>query len=82
LTKWLLVATPENWQRCLENRIWGFKDRYKTAIQRIKIDDQILIHLTENKTAGICKVVKEYFEDNSKIGMVMKFTVTELELSL
>jgi predicted RNA-binding protein len=67
LTKWLFVATPENWQRCLESRTWGVKDRYKTAKQRMKIGDQILIHLTENKTAGICKIVREYFEDNSKM---------------
>lgn len=36
-------------------------------MQRMKVGDQILIHLTENKTAGICKVTREYFEDNSKI---------------
>ena len=36
-------------------------------MQRMKIGDQILIHLTENKTAGICKIVREYFEDNSKM---------------
>jgi predicted RNA-binding protein len=65
LSKWLFVATPENWQRCLEKRTWGVKERYKTALQRIKTGDQILIHLTENKTAGICKVVREYFEDIS-----------------
>ena len=68
MTKWLFVATPENWQRCLESRTWGVKDRYKTAMQRMKVGDQILIHLTKNKTAGICKIVREYFEDNSKMG--------------
>lgn len=65
--QWLFVVTPENWQRCLESRTWGVKDRYKTTMQRMKTGDEILIHLTENKTAGICKVTREYFEDNSKI---------------
>jgi predicted RNA-binding protein len=36
-------------------------------MQRIKIRDQILIHLTENKTAGICKVARDYYKDNSKM---------------
>jgi len=31
-SKWLFVATPENWQRCLECRTYGAKDRYNTAI--------------------------------------------------
>jgi MoxR-like ATPase len=36
-------------------------------MQRMKIGDQILIHLIKNKSAGICKVVREYFEDSSKM---------------
>ena len=67
MTKWLFVAAAENWHKCLENRTWGAKDRYKSTMQRVKIGDQILIHLTENRTAGICKVVREYFEDDSKV---------------
>ena len=66
-SKWLFVATPENWQRCLECRTYGAKDRYNTAIQRIKSGDEILIHQTENKTAGICRVVRKYLEENSKM---------------
>lgn len=47
----------------MESRLWGVKERYKNTIQRIKIGDKFLVHLTDNKTAGICKVTREYYYD-------------------
>jgi hypothetical protein len=43
------------------------KKDIKQRCKKMKIGDQILIHLTGNKTAGICKVIREYFENNSQI---------------
>jgi predicted RNA-binding protein len=65
--KWLLVATNENWKKCLEIKSWGVKERYKHTIQRMKVGDDFLVHLTENKTAGICKVTREYYYDTHPI---------------
>jgi EVE domain-containing protein len=61
--KWLLIATIDNWKKCLENKSWGVKERYKNTIQRMKVGDEFLVHLTQNKTAGLCKVTREYYYD-------------------
>jgi predicted RNA-binding protein len=61
--KWLLVATSDNWKKCLQSKSWGVKEKYKHTIQRMKVDDEFIVHLTENKTAGICKVTREYYYD-------------------
>ena len=65
--KWLLVATNNNWKKCLENKSWGVKERYKHTIQRMNVGDEFLVHLTDNKTAGICKVTREYYYDTQPI---------------
>jgi len=62
--KWLLVATTDNWKKCLESKSWGVKERYKRTIQRMRVGDEFLVHITGNRTAGICEVTREYYYDN------------------
>ena len=52
IRKWLLVATDVNWKKCLESKSWGINKRYKNTIQRMKVGDEFLAHLTDNKDSG------------------------------
>lgn len=61
--KWLLVASADNWKNCLKSKSWGVKEGSKLTIQRMKVGNEFLVHITGNRTAGICKVTKEYYFD-------------------
>jgi hypothetical protein len=65
--KWLAVVSPENWEICLQRGTFGGDDNRANQIKRIKIGDSVLFYLTGMKIAGICKVVKEYYYDNTKV---------------
>ena len=49
-------STDVNWKKCLESKWWEIKKRYKNTIQKMKVGDEFLADLTDNRTAGICKV--------------------------
>ncbi len=65
--KWLGVASSENWNKCIENRIWACDDNRSQQIKRMKKGDEIVIYLTGMKLAGICKVVSDYFYDDTRL---------------
>jgi predicted RNA-binding protein len=65
--KWLAVASPENWKKCLENRIWGADDNRAQQIKKMRKNDEILVYLVGKKLAASCKVSSEYFYDDTKI---------------
>jgi len=65
--KWLAVASPENWNKCIENRIWASDDNRAQQIKRMKKGDEIVIYLTGMKLAGICKIVSDYFYDDTRL---------------
>jgi MoxR-like ATPase/predicted RNA-binding protein len=65
--KWLAVACPENWKKCLDNHIWGADDNRAQQIKKMRKNDEILVYLVGMKIAAICKVSSEYYYDDTKI---------------
>jgi MoxR-like ATPase/predicted RNA-binding protein len=65
--KWLAVASDENWKKCLENHVWGADDNRAQQIKKMHKNDEIIVYLVGMKLAGICKVVSDYYYDNTKI---------------
>lgn len=65
--KWLAVASEENWKKCLENHVWGADDNRAQQIKKMQKNDEIIVYLVGMKLIAICKVISDYYYDETKI---------------
>lgn len=65
--KWLAVASPENWSKCLNSNIWAADDNRSQQIKKMQKNDEIVVYLIGMKLAALCLVVSEYYYDETKI---------------
>ena len=69
-TNWLLVGTPENYQKTGEMgwRVAGVKSRHRKKVERMQPGDPILFYLTRLKAfGGIVTITGPYAEDATPI---------------
>lgn len=65
---WLLVAKPENFEKCVKNGIWAVNDgALLSTIKLAKVGDEIYFHVQGMRAGGIFVVTKEYFKDETKV---------------
>ena len=63
--KWLIVTSQENWEVCLQNHVWGADENRASQMKKVKQGDEFLIYLKGMKIAGICKVLSDYYYEES-----------------
>ena len=67
MTHWLAVTTPGNWSLCSSKKTWGVTDRFADKLKRVIAGDDLVIHVSGMKCAGIFKITKPYFNDSTPI---------------
>lgn len=65
--KWLGVTSEDNWKQCIKHGLWGADANRLSQLMKVKLGDHLVVYLKEMKMAGICKVTREYFYDESEV---------------
>lgn len=70
MTNWLLVSSPENFEKSREIgfRTTGMKSRHRRKWERVRPGDRVFLYLTGTKAVGaVCRVTGDPFESHETI---------------
>lgn len=67
MANWLGVATPENYALNFKTRTWGVSDRSLDRIKRVRVGDNLVIHVPPMRCGGIFRVTKPHFHAEKPI---------------
>jgi MoxR-like ATPase/predicted RNA-binding protein len=65
--KWLIVTSQENWKVCLQNGVWGADENRANQMKNVKQGDEFLIYLIGMKIVAICKVLSDYYYEETNL---------------
>lgn len=67
MTYWLLVTSEQNWRICYEHKTWGVSPHFASTIESVQSGDEMLVHISGMRTAGIIRATSRAFYDTAKL---------------
>jgi len=66
---WCVSTSPENWQICKENGLWGMDERYFVTLEKfLKPGDKAVVYNHGGMFVAVVKFINDYFHDETPIG--------------
>ena len=66
---WCISTSPENWEICKQNGVWGMDERYFVTIEKfLKPGDKAVVYNHGGKFVAIVVFISDYFYSEKHIG--------------
>ena len=66
---WCISTSPENWEICKQNSVWGMDERYYVTMEKfLKAGDKAVVYNHGGKFVAVVRFVGDYFHDETSIG--------------
>lgn len=66
---WCISTSPENWEICKNNRVWGMDARYYVTLEKfLKAGDKAVVYTHGGNFVAVVKFVGRYYFENNQLG--------------